>query len=246
MSRLPILSRKRFFAAPLCLALIAGCADDPGEQSNPSLTETDPLIGSVLADPIMSDPDLAYRNEANAAVTVRYDNPLPPLRATEELTELARNAAQNVLLLDGEIEPLPMASGDSGIGRFAQNAFADDMLRAAGGPGACAGKLSEDLGWAARMPGPSAVMPHGMVQQAAGSDDPGCMVRIVRYLTPAAIDDALQYHFNRAQRARLRPAVFEKPERTIVGNGRTEQVIVAARPGPGGLSAVDIVYWSKT
>ena len=233
-------------ASALMLAVAcAACSDEPARQPSSEIGETDPLLARALADPLMVDPDLAYRNEANAAITIRYDHPLPPLRASDELAERARNAAQFELLADGEILELPLPGSDRGNNSLAGLRSASAMVEAVGGPMNCAARLEEGLAWAARMPGPSSIMPHGMVQQAAGVEGAGCSLRVVRYLTPVSMDDALQYHFNRANRARLRPAVYASPERSLNGDGRTEHLMVHARPGSGGMSAIDLVYWTK-
>lgn len=246
MTDTSVRAAKSLALAAIAALLLAGCSERETSEPEKSIVETDPLLARALTDPLMVDPDLAYRNEANAALTIRYDHPLPPLRRTDEFAELARNAAQNELLINGDIVELPFPSADSGLQDFGALKVAAELLEAAGGPVACASRLQEGLAWAGKMPGPSAIMPHGMVQQAAGTDGNGCSVRVVRYLTPASIDDALQYHFNRADRARLRPVVFEGPRKALVGDGRIEQLVVQARPGPGGLSAIDLVYWAKS
>ncbi|MEL6531311.1 MAG: hypothetical protein AAFQ27_15235, partial [Pseudomonadota bacterium] len=124
-------------------------------------------------------------------------------------------------------------------------ATAPAMLAALGGPAVCNGGLSEGFGWAARLPQVAQVMPHGMVQQAAGKDANGCSVRIVRYLTPATIDDALEYHFNQAFRARLRVERFSAPEQILQASRGSTQFFVHVRPGNNGLSAVDLIYWQR-
>lgn len=237
----------RFLTALALIGIVGvlpACSDGPVVDPAPEIGSIDPVLARALNDPLMSDPDLAYRNEANAAVTLRHDHPLPPLVATDELSELAGNVARVELLEGGAIPELPLP--ESGVvADLSAARTAGEMIDILNGPAVCAEKLSDGLEWAARMPGPSRIMPHGMVQQAAGVENAQCSVRIVRYLTAASGEDVMQYHFTLAERARLRPAVFANLERAIVGSGRIEQLTVHVREGPGGLSAVDVIYWKK-
>lgn len=235
----------RFLALLGALALV-GCGSDRSSEEPQFDRTRDPLVARALADPLMSDPDLAYRNEANSAITVRFDHILPPLAATDEAAERARNAVRVELLKDGPIPEIPaaFAAGD-GPGSFAAIATADAMLREAGGPIGCARSLSEGLIFAADMPAAAAIMPHGMTQQAAGSDASGCVVRVVRYLAPVGGSEVIEWHYALAERARLRPVIYGEAEMALVGEGRGEKLVVQARPGPNGLTAVDLVHWRR-
>ncbi|MBV7259567.1 hypothetical protein [Erythrobacter crassostreae] len=238
--------RLGLISAPALMGLaLSACGSEVEPEVTESVVATDPLMARALNDPLMVDPDLAYRNEANAALTVRYDHALPPLVATDELANQAREAARVELLADGQIPPLPFPSSEGGAGDLSNLTTADAIFNAVGGPQECASALEAGLNWSVDMPGPSSIMPHGMVQQAAGVASGNCNARIVRYVTPVDIDDALGYHFARADRARLRPAIYEAPEKSVVGDGRTEHLVAHVREGPGGMTAVDLIYWTK-
>lgn len=232
--------------AVLAALALAGCGSDPVEREFLPDPTRDPLVARALADPLMSDPDLAYRNEANAALALRYDHLLPPLVGSEDAAERARNAARVALLESGPIPELPsrFAAGD-GPESFAAIATADAILRKAGGPAECALRLSEGLVFAADMPAPAGIMPHGMVQQAAGTTREPCAARVVRYLTPVGAEDAIEWHYTLAERARLRPVLYGEAQVALVADGRGEALAVQVRPGPGGLTAVDLVHWRK-
>jgi len=88
-------------------------------------------------------------------------------------------------------------------------------------------------------------MPHGMAMQAAGAEEDRCHIRIVRYVTPVGITDALRYHFNRANRAGMTSKRYTKPEDILDAARGSEHLKIYARPGPGGTSAVDIIYWRR-
>lgn len=230
-------------AITLALA-VAACGSEPVDEQRSDVTGTDPLLTNALGDPLMVDPDLAYRNQANSAIAINHDHALPPLEAREELAERAREAARRDLLRDGPIPDLPFPLSDDRGQILADLKFAGEIVTAVGGPSRCNGSLEEGLVWAANMSATAAIMPHGMVQQAAGTNANGCTLRVVRYLSPAGVEDALQYHYTRADRARLRPALYESPEMIVAAEGREEALIVHAREGVGGLTAVDLVFWT--
>ncbi len=236
---------KAVAASAAALCVLVGCSEEPDTQAVESILATDPLLSRALSDPLMVDPDLAYRNEANAAVTIRHDHALPPFVATDELAGLAREAARVELLQDGRIPDLPFPVVEDAPANLSDLSLASEMVEAVGGPSRCIAGLREGMEWAADMPAPARIMPHGLVQQAAANPADGCSLRVVRYLTPVGQEDALQYHFALADRARLYTTYFDKPERALVGDGRTQQLVVHARSGPGGMSAVDVIYWAK-
>lgn len=224
---------------------LAACGSQPERPARDPLA-ADPLLAAALHDPLMIDPDLSWRSEANAAVTIPASNALPPFARSDEAALAAREAARLELLEGGSVPDLPTPAVFPGPSGLAEARTAPAMLDAAGAPARCAEGLAEGFAFAADLPPPARIMPHGMVQQAAGGGA-GCEARVIRYLTPAAAEDALQYHFTRAARARLSPKVFEEPERSLAavdaeGGGN---LVVAVRPGPGGMSAVDLVWWRE-
>lgn len=226
------------------LTLIA-CGDEVVSDGASSAVSSDPLLARALNDPLMVDPDLAYRNEANAAITIRHDHALPLFEGSDEAAQRAREEARLQLLEAGSVLDLPDPAIGEGIGSLAGETTASGMINALGGPAACTQNLSEGFEWAAQLPEAAEVMPHGMVQQAAGGGANGCSVRLVRYLTPATIEDALEYHYNRAHRAQLRVERFSKPEQIVRASRGSIQFIVHARPAPNNMSAVDLVYWQR-
>ncbi|MEE4337218.1 hypothetical protein [Erythrobacter sp.] len=249
-------------AALLLLATALGaCAEERGDGPRDDPFAADPLLARALNDPLMADPDLAYRNEANAAVTIPAGHALPPFARTDEAALAAREAARLELLEGGRVPDLPDAAPDAaperalgaGPAGLGEARTAADMLAAAGAPERCAEGLEEGFAFAADLPAAARLMPHAMVQQAAGGERAGgeraggraspCAARIVRYLTPAAGEDVLHYHFVRAGRAGLSPRLRDAPERLLVGQGDRERLVLAVRKGPGGMTAVDLVWW---
>ena len=231
-------------ALALGLTLVAGCGEERGEAPVEILTQ-DPQLARALHDPLMVDPDLAWRTEANAVIAFRDGHPLPPFEAREDSAERAREAARIELLANGQIPSVPAASSESGGVALGTLATASAMVDAVGARSDCNARLDAGLIWSTRMPETSSVMPHGMVQQAAGVDEGTCVVRVVRYLTPASPADVLEYHFTKVDRARFDISIFNAPETQLVAERRDQKLTVNVRQGPGGMTAVDVVHWRK-
>ncbi len=208
------------------------------------VNDVDPYIARALNDPLMVDPDLSYRNEANAAITFGYDHALPSFKATEEEAGRARETARLQLLEGGPIRDLPAPQKGAGPASLDQAFGVEALLRAIDVPTQCRKNIAGDFAYAATLPDIAQVMPHGMVRLAAAVDQPGCTLRIVRYVTPVAIEDALQYHYTMADRAKLGPVIFAAPEASLIGNRRGTHLQVYARKTAGNLSAVDVITWT--
>ncbi len=229
--------------APLAL-LLSACAGETADEPADNLNQ-DPQLARALNDPLMVDPDLTWRNESNAVIAFRDGHPLPPFEASDVAAGRAREAARLELLEDGQIPSLPAASSGVGSGALADLATAGSIVEAVGSRTDCIEDLDGDLRWSTQLPETSSIMPHGMVQQAAGVDEGTCVIRIVRYLTPAGLDDALEYHFVKADRARFRIERFDLPEAQIRGERRDQKMAVHVRAGDRGMTAVDVIHWRK-
>lgn len=223
--------------------LLGSCSEEAAPDVTREATGGDPLMARALNDPLMVDPDLAYRNEANAAITIRHDHALPLLRGSDGADDRAREAARLELLDGGPIVDLPDPATGEGPSALGGLKTANAILDALSTDRACLAGLSESFGWAARLPELASVMPHGMVSHAAGNDSNGCSVRVIRYVTAATPGDALEYHYNRAGRGGLRVTRYGEPEDAIRGSRGDTQLIVQARPGSDGMTGVDLVFW---
>jgi len=230
--------------ATIAAGLLVACDDEPAEVEREVLAK-DPMLSRALHDPLMVDPDLAWRNEANAVYAYRDGHPLPPFNMREDARERARDTARLELLDNGQIPALPAVSSGEGSASLADVAQAGDMVKAVGSRTDCIADMTEDLEGATKMPDTSSLMPHAMVQQAAGVDQGTCVIRVVRYLTPVTQQDALEYHFTKVDRARFRVERYETPEAQFRAERRDQAMAVHVREGPGGMTAVDIVHWRK-
>jgi len=223
---------------------LSGCGEEVVEAPTTQVLGQDPLLARALNDPLMVDPDLAWRNEANAVIAYRDGHPLPPFTASDGAAERARDAARAQLLENGPIPDLPDAVGEGGVS-LAELTDAGAMMEAVGSRSDCIEKLTGRLTWSTGLPPTSSIMPHGMVRQAAGADEGTCVVRVVRYLTPVGREDALEYHFTKADRQRFRIERFDLPEMQLRAERRDQIIAVHVRDAAGGMTAVDVVHWRK-
>ncbi len=230
--------------AALLLPLAAACAEpevQPDVQA--AVFAVDPVIARALHDPLMSDPDLASRNEANAAIGFIDSAALPVFPADDSAAADARAAARLELLEQGTIPDLPQPSPVPGGERLGPEASPAALMAALGAPEDCAAGLDENFALAATLPQVAAIMPRGMVVQAGGADTAGCRIRIIRYQTPALPEDVLQYHYARAVRGGLSAARFDQPEDSLIArNSAGETLVVHARTLANGMSGVDLLY----
>lgn len=226
--------------AALTLASCTGGSDSGSDDAK--AVENDPLVARTLNDPLMVDPDLAYRSEANAAVTIRHDHALPPLLASSDTAEMAREAARAFLIKGGQIADLPQGDGSKNGAKLSKASSAAALIAAAKAPEDCVKGLEEGMIWAARMPDVAPIMPHGMVLRAAGSQG-ACVTRIARYVTPTGADDALQFYFNLASRGEMEVTRLGENGEMLRATGETRSFVVEVSEGPGETSAIDLVYW---
>lgn len=233
-------------AAPLLLLVSLAACTPAGEREaadDAALIARDPVIARALNDPLMTDPDLASRNEANAAIGFVDSHALPVLAGNTQEAQAAREAMRIALLEGGPMAELPPAGLGKGGPALGPASAPADLLAAVGAPSACTASLREDFLLAADLPAPAAIPPRGMVVQAGGSDAPGCGLRIVRYLTAAPRSDVLQYHHATAIRAGLVVTRHAVPGESLAGRGESgERLAVHVREAPNRLTGVTLVY----
>jgi hypothetical protein len=229
--RLPII-------VTLALAL-AAC----GEEAKPDpKAERDPAVAAALDDPIMADPDLAAQNRGNTALS--GGGPamaeIPPDKRTPEEAERARAAAQD--LLGKRIEPAPTAAQTLPESRLARAATLQGVAQALrlGGAG-CPAKLGYGFGWAAQLPAGLPVYPRGHTRVAAGSDDPACNVRVVRFASPASASDLTDFYYASAVKAGLAPQRRrEGSDEVVAGTKGAASYAVYIRTDADGMTEADL------
>lgn len=237
--------RRTAYLTPILVALcLMSCTEDSVVEPTAVVNNVDPYLARALNDPLMVDTDLAYRNEANAAITIGFDHALPSFKRTEATASAARETARLALLADGPIPDLPFPDGPGPVS-LAESFGVEDMLEAVGAPSTCRKEIGGDFKQAASMPEVAPIMPHGMVRVVATVNQSDCILHLVRYVTPASIEDVMQFHYTVASRTGMEPETFNEPEASLIADRRGTYLKVFARETAGKLTAVDLVTWSR-
>ena len=180
--------------------LLAACGGSDDELVDPG--DGDALADSALGAQIMVDPDLAGQNLANSAVAAELgDGMLPPERTSPEAVATARAEALAQLGGPGSVKKAPAAAAGANTGAAQALTAAGKAAAAPGGKGDCAALASYTADWAAKLPANFPIYPLGAVQEAAGTDENGCSLRVVTYLTAVPLGDVLDYYYTRAAKA---------------------------------------------
>lgn len=229
---------------PLLCLIAAGCSASPDEAAHDAaLIARDPLIARALHDPLMSDPDLASRNEANAVLGMADSAALPVFAATPAEAAEGREALRRELLDGGPIPDLPLPRKGQGGKTLGPMTGPEDLVAAVGAPATCGTALREDFAIAADLPAPAAIPDLAMVVQAGGSGRAPCKLTIVRYTAAAPPRDVLHYHYARAVRAGMTAVRHAEAGERIAAKGRgAERLAVHVRPAVHGLTGVTLVY----
>lgn len=224
---------------PMCLAaagLLSGCAREAAPDAGDI---RDPEVAAALADPLMTDPDLASQNRAGVALT--GDGVPTALIPTEDISDENRAAAKAdaIALLGASPPAAPVASGSDGAeaGGTAQLSW-----QRAFGAKACANAANWSFSWAARMPAALPIYPRGHVQEALGSDSAGCVLRAVNFRTQVTASDVLDFYAAGARKAGLQTIHRASGDAHVLrGKQGTAGFAVYVRPGPEGMTDVDLV-----
>ncbi len=225
----------------LALSACTGEAEPAESAATP-----DPVIARALNDPLMVDPDLAYRNQAAAALSTGVDHALPVLSGNAAMARRARDEMRLALLEDGAILDLPdMTESEEGVS-LAGIHNAEQMALTHDVPEDCAKQLRAGFIWAARLDDAASLMPFGHVRAAAGAENEKCSIRAVSYLTAAEGKDVLLYHYNLARRAELNTDVFAKPELALAGSSEDARLAVNIREGNDAMRVVDLIFWKTS
>lgn len=226
------------------LTILAGCgggADDAGVDG-----EMDPAIQAALNDPIMVDPDLAGQNEANAGLTGGTDASLP----AEATAPAAINGAKEeaMALVGGSVNLKPAPKAKTIAGDIPETAVLTAATRAAVLPNGtdCAGAVEYSAAWAARLPATFPVYPRGSTQEAAGTDNGQCSLRVVNFVTPVGLDDVLSFYHSRAISGGYTSEHLKvENDNVISGTKGAASFVVYARKQANGLTDVDLITSGK-
>jgi hypothetical protein len=223
------------------LLLLAAC-DKKDEPAKPSAD--DPAMSGALGGPVLTDPDLASENGANRAASVpSADGSVPAADMSPEALAAARTAALKLVGGPGAMKKAPEAR-DVG-GKVPDGAQLTAAARAATGPNGkdgCAVKVQYTAAWAAKLPAAFPVYPKGAVQEAAGTDDSGCALRVVNFITPVPVAEVIDFYYTRASGAGYASQRQRQDgEDQLAGSKGGASFVVYARDLPNGGSSVDLV-----
>lgn len=221
--------------------LVSGC----GSRKEAEAREGggDPALTGALGDQIMVDPDLASQNRGDAALSGGgpMSAEVPPYARTPEAIEAARGEA--VRLVGGTIVPAPspetgIAARVSGAATAAEMALAVPSARGKN----CAAKVTYSAGWAGRLHSTFPIYPRAALQEAAGTDDGGCSLRAVNFLTPVEVKDVIDFYHTRAHGGGFTAEYrVERADHVLGGTKGQSAFIVYARKRGDGLTDVDLV-----
>ena len=225
--------------APALLLAACGGRADPGKPA-----ADDPAMAGALGDQVLTDPDLAGENGANRAASLPSGaGAVPAADMSPEALATARGAALKLVGGPGTMKKAPEA-------RVVKGALpADSQLTAAaraaaspGGKGDCSALAKYTAAWAAKLPAAFPVYPRGAVQEAAGTDEGACALRVVNFITPVPVGEVIDFYYTRANAAGYSAQhIRQSGEDQIGGTKGAASYVVYARELPNGGSSVDLI-----
>ncbi|WP_324828002.1 hypothetical protein [Qipengyuania zhejiangensis] len=230
----------RFVATIAPIALLAACSG--GGEGDDAANAIDPASEQALNDELLTDPDLAGNNEANAALSGTGNAAIPDIDKSQRAVDAARTRAAELVGGTESLKPAPAAR------QLAENApdsaamIAAAQAAVAPGGANCAASVKYSASWAARLPTAFPVYPRGNTQEAAGSDEGECALRIVTFYTPVALDDVLAFYSSRARDAGFGvDHVVKAGDNVLSGTKGQSAYVVYGRRLDSGVTQIDLV-----
>lgn len=239
---MPLPVRIVFLAASTAALALAGCGE---ERRQPEARgDVDPLLASVMAEPIMIDRQLADQDQANTAIVVPGPAAieLPPQPAGPDAAGVAKGDAATVA--GGGIQRAPAAGAPLPADAAVRAAVTAGQLASASGlaRAGCVDQITYGARWAVALPPALPVYPRGAVQEAAGTDIGGCGLRAVTFLTPVTPDDVIGFYYTLARAAGATPQHRRQDDSQVLAGANW---LVHVRPVAGSLSQVDLVVGGR-
>jgi len=216
------------------LLSLAACSSEPAA---PPQRESDPLLTRALNAPITIDPDLAAMNRANSIISLPPEGGyLPTIDNHAAAIAAARADAESFVGGRGVVRRVPVAGERAPAVLFAA------AERAAGGTSTCLQQVRYTAHWAARMPPAFPVYPRAAVQGAAGTDDAGCALRVINFVTPVPLGEVIAFYYTSGQAAGFSAERgLEDGDEVLTGVKGNAAYIVYARHLPTGNTEVDLI-----
>ena len=103
-------------------------------------------------------------------------------------------------------------------------------------------KVEYTSAWAAKLPAAFPVYPRGNTQEAAGTDEGACALRVVSFVTPVALDEVLAFYNTRAKSAGYSVEhVTSAGDNILSGTKGKAAYVVYGRRLPQGVTEIDLV-----
>lgn len=239
--------RLRTVTLALAPLLLVACGDGGADETPYSLDDElaeganaqDPLLAAAVQDPLLTDPQLSTKSNADAIrpPSQPYAAPVPA----------------------GDIAPAPdtddgalMKTPDAIRGTCRQCAIARDAITL-GALAArqsdprtrnCAPALRYAAGWANRLPADMPLYGGARVIEAAGADGAGCRIRAVTFTTSRPVDHMLDWYFTQGTKAGYATEhQADDAEHVLAGSRARDGAAYVAfvRTAPGGGSEIDLL-----
>ena len=225
---------------PLALvaALLAGCHSDRKKvdalDNSLVANGADPALTGALNDQIMVDP--ALTQQANGAA-VRppaqpYSGGTPHATGSDQATGALRHAPA----AGKECPECASRKGALTLGELAKR-------QKGPGLGGCSSDVAYSADWVNRL-ADLPVYPGGAVSEAAGSNRPGCALRIVSFTTAAPPSRVVDWYYTQAIKAGYDGEQQTDGRERVLGGTRAKDggaYLVFVNPAEGGGSSVDLV-----
>ncbi len=142
--------KRRLLASLVPVVLLASCGDKTEDEA--AGDAMDPASEQALNDELMTDPDLAGRNEANAALSGTGNAAIPNIDKSPRAIEAARSRAAELVGGRSALIAVPAARALAEDAKPSQAMVA--AARAAVAPGGenCGEKVEYTSAWAAKLP----------------------------------------------------------------------------------------------
>lgn len=232
--------KRRLLVSLIPIALLASCGDKAEDET--AGDAMDPASEQALNDELMTDPDLAGRNEANAALSGTGNAAIPNIDKSPRAIEAARSRAAELVGGRSKLADAPAAKALGSDAPPSKAMVAAAKAVVAPGGENCGDKVDYTSAWAAKLPAAFPVYPRGNTQEAAGTDEGQCALRVVSFVTPVALDEVLAFYNTRAKTAGYSVEhVTSGGDNILSGTKGKSAYVVYGRRLQQGVTEIDLV-----
>lgn len=232
--------KRRLLVSILPVALLASCGDKSEDEA--AGDAMDPASEQALNDDLATDPDLAGRNEANAALSGTGNAAVPNIDKSPRAIEAARSRAAELVGGRSKLVAPPAAKALGKDSAPSKAMVAAAKAAVAPGGANCGDKVEYTSAWAAKLPAAFPVYPRGNTQEAAGTDEGACALRVVSFVTPVALDEVLAFYNTRAKSAGYSVEhVTSAGDNILSGTKGKAAYVVYGRRLQQGVTEIDLV-----